>query len=143
MASRPLPLMGNPVPIPRHFSKGFSMVSRTTRMPASCCSKRILSPGLTPRDLRISTGTVICPLLVTLARKICAGPGFAAVAMVVNSLPLPEYSLLVCRGSIEKQGAIRLSPVIERQHNQQGEADGRGQGQHQKPKKKLEARALS
>jgi hypothetical protein len=35
-----------------------------------------------------------------------------------------------------------LSPVIKRQHNQQGEADGRSQGQGQQPKEQREARAL-
>src|ERR1035437_8404566 len=94
MASRPLPSIGNPVPTPRHFSKTFFSASRSTRNPSSCGSKRILSPGLTPRDLRISTGTVIWPLLVTLARKNGAGAVLAVADMAKDSLPSPEYSLL-------------------------------------------------
>jgi len=75
-------------------------------------------------------------LLVTLARKICAGMGFVAVVMAVNSLPFKIYSL-PCQYS-----NLPLPPVIERHHNQQGKADGRGQRQNQQPIEQHEIRTF-
>src|ERR1019366_6041545 len=102
MASRPFPMPGK-VPIPRHFSKGFSSTSRTTRIPPSWCSKRSKSPGLTPSERRISTGIVICPLLVTLVMEYGAGTGFAAVAieglLTFSSILLTLFWPATCGGA--------------------------------------------
>ena len=94
--------------MPRHFSNTLSSESRTRRIPSGCGSKRMWSPGLTPRDLRISTGTVTWPLLVTFARKEGAGMGLGRED--IGAIPyMSDYTPYLVIFSSTEQGLGRLA----------------------------------
>lgn len=81
------------LPMPRYFENALLLLTGRTRMPLPSLSNSSLSPLRTPSARRTSRGTVICPLLVSVASfRITMPSSFPCFS--INALLPPKMKVL-------------------------------------------------